>query len=356
MWGGWDKMDKQIYIQKLEELKQECNKIPDTIMGMNIKINSLITLNMRYELIQLNRNLKNHPYTLTKDIIQDSINEIKAKKETLFIEDDNKVFVQKKIKKEEKHKKLWNELWNKYHLNSYINKTERYEYRIKINNLNELIKDKKVLDIGCGQGTFTVAMMKAGAREVTGIDFSEDSIEFADNISKKLNLDKDKIKYITSSVYELPFEDETFDFIIQNGVFHHLENIDKALKEANRILRNEAYFWYYTDGSGGISHILWDYSNEILKNVPIEHIQKVLRMMNISDNKCYHLSDGFKAIYEHSTYKEVIDLLNKYGFKFEKRLKGGFETDMDGEIWEKDEYAKEKFGEGDLRILFKKVK
>src|SRR3989344_4720388 len=232
MWGGWDKMDKQIYIQKLEELKQECNKIPDTIMGMNIKINSLITLNMRYELIQLNRNLKNHPYTLTKDIIQDSINEIKAKKETLFIEDDNKVFVQKKIKKEEKHKKLWNELWNKYHLNSYINKTERYEYRIKINNLNELIKDKKVLDIGCGQGTFTVAMMKAGAREVTGIDFSEDSIEFADNISKKLNLDKDKIKYITSSVYELPFEDETFDFIIQNGVFHHLENIDKALKEA----------------------------------------------------------------------------------------------------------------------------
>ena len=61
--------------------------------------------------------------------------------------------------------------------------------------------------------------------------------------------------------------------------------------------------------------------------------------------------DGLNATYRHTSYKEITNRLSQFGFGNFKRLSGGFETDFDLDVIQKDPYGKEKFGEGDLRIL-----
>lgn len=72
-------------------------------------------------------------------------------------------------------------------------------------------KGFRVVDFGCGPGLYTTALAKHGA-DVTGIDFSSGSIEYAKDVAARENL---KINYINRNYLEfetLEFEtDERFD-------------------------------------------------------------------------------------------------------------------------------------------------
>jgi len=47
----------------------------------------------------------------------------------------------------------------------------------------KIIKGKKVLDFGCGNGRYSLALRKLGAKQVDGFDFSKKPVNF----SKKVN-------------------------------------------------------------------------------------------------------------------------------------------------------------------------
>ncbi len=76
--------------------------------------------------------------------------------------------------------------------------------------------------------------------------------------------------------------------------------------------------------------------------------------MSLSVGKRYHLGDSLQATYRHTTPEDLIDRLGSIGFDFKRRLVGGVETDTDGESLTRDRWSKEKFGTGDLRMLFAK--
>ena len=44
-----------------------------------------------------------------------------------------------------------------------------------------------------------------------------------------------------------------YDFAIQNGVFHHLDNEDKAYREIYSVMKKSAYLWFYTDGEENLN-------------------------------------------------------------------------------------------------------
>jgi ubiquinone/menaquinone biosynthesis C-methylase UbiE len=294
--------------------------------------------------------LKEHPYLLVRKLIEEQLEAFKTFQDILFIEDQNKSISSIKEDMEKKHHHIWDALWNKYDPAAFEEKVDRYKRRIKINNLEPLIKGKTCLDLGSGHGTFTFALAELGASFATGIDFSEESVAFANKV-RALRKSKDKTKFEVGSVYTLPYPDDSCEFILQNGVFHHLHDEVKAIVEASRVLKKGGYFWYYTDGEGGISYDLWDKSVYLLRNVPIEFIQMITKDMHVSTNKSYHLGDGLKATYRHTSWEKITAQLAAQGFGNFKRLQGGFDTDLDGPTMQNDPYAKEKFGEGDLRIL-----
>lgn len=127
----------------------------------------------------------------------------------------------------------------KVHINPDINTASRKEESIdKIINwiLEQLDKnDGYILDLGCGPGLYTEKLAKKGYK-VTGVDFSQNSIEYAKNSAIQNNLD---VNYICENYLKLEFK-EKFDLIIMIycdfGVLSIeeremlLENVYEALK------------------------------------------------------------------------------------------------------------------------------
>lgn len=233
------------------------------------------------------------------------------------------------------------------------NRIQRYIKRIKINKIEKIIKGKKIIDLGCGHGNFLMSCYRFGPKFCLGIDYGSNSIKFANKIKKKMGLSSKKIIFKTKSVYKTGVKNGSFDFAIQNGVFHHLDNEKKAYIEAHRVLKKNGFFWIYTDGGGGLRDIIYDMCQKVLKRIDKNYVITQIRSCGLNNSKEYLLGDNMNAEYRHTTYKKLTNFLKKTGFKNFRQLDGGFYSDFD-KPFSKDKYFKEKFGSGDLRILCQK--
>jgi len=91
----------------------------------------------------------------------------------------------------------------------------------------DMISGGNALDLGCGDGLFLQALRYKGI-EGCGLDFSVDGIK------------KCKEKGIKARVYDfsdkpLPFDDNTFDYVVMLDILEHLYYPEKVLKEACRV-------------------------------------------------------------------------------------------------------------------------
>jgi SAM-dependent methyltransferase len=346
---------KKTYLPFLNRLKKTADSMPNTPLLAAAKVESMVLVNMRYEKVMVNRRLKIHPYVLTNQILQDAIAYLRSWREAAFIEDPSAPVGANIRKLEEKHHDLFQKLWVKFTPEDYNDRIDRYTHRLRVNGLHDgFLKGKTCIDFGCGHGNFGHALLRAGAKSVYGIDFGKESVTYALAARDRLGVSTSRMVFEHGSVYRVPWPDNSFDFAIQNGVFHHLEDEDKAIVEVRRVLKPGGWFWVYTDGCGAISHDLWDASVHVLRNIPEDFILNRLDGLNLQVGKRYHLGDGLKATYRHTSWKEITGRLTRLGFGEFRRLRGGFPTDFDLDAITADKFGKEKFGEGDLRILAKK--
>jgi SAM-dependent methyltransferase len=90
---------------------------------------------------------------------------------------------------------------------------------------------RRLIDIGCGDGTFTVEVFDAGgAASVTGLDPAETAVRVA---RKKVG-DR-PINFTVGSAFDLPYPDGSFDLAYLRGVLHHMARPVDALREALRV-------------------------------------------------------------------------------------------------------------------------
>ncbi|MDO9022986.1 class I SAM-dependent methyltransferase [Zwartia sp.] len=87
-----------------------------------------------------------------------------------------------------------------------------------------------VLDLGCGDGAYTVEFPSIGVRKIVGIDPAVGAIEAARARAQTLNM-SDIVSFEVGNIYEL---DEylisgRFDCIVIRGVLHHLPDPARAL-------------------------------------------------------------------------------------------------------------------------------
>lgn len=132
-------------------------------------------------------------------------------------------------------KKAYNEWAKIYDTNE--NPTRDLNYQT-IREASLELKDKKVLEIGCGTGLNTVYLAER-AEHVTGIDISEKMLEKAyQRVGKK------NTEFITADITQpWQFGKETFDLIIGNLVLEHVENLAHVLHEAFRVLKSRGTFY-----------------------------------------------------------------------------------------------------------------
>lgn len=92
------------------------------------------------------------------------------------------------------------------------------------------VEGKKILEVGCGDGGFSLWMSRKN--EVFGIDISKVGLERAtDRANNKAN-------FCLADAQQLPFRDRVFDIIIAAEVLEHIPQPDYALGEINRVLKS----------------------------------------------------------------------------------------------------------------------
>lgn len=142
------------------------------------------------------------------------------------------------------------------------NREEIYEF------IGQDLKNKKVLDLGCGDGIDVEYYANLGA-EVTGIDPSEGLLEIARH--KYPNNE-----YINCLGENMPFEDNYFDSVYSKYAFMTSKNMEPIFDEVYRVLKTEGEFVYL------VTHPLRQFIERKENNT--DYFQQKIVDSNILDN------------------------------------------------------------------------
>jgi SAM-dependent methyltransferase len=94
---------------------------------------------------------------------------------------------------------------------------------------------RRVLEYGCGTGSYAFYLAGRGAR-VVGIDVSEVAIRLAVARAREKGLAG--ARFVEMNAERMAFSDGAFDLICGSGILHHLD-LERALDELCRVLRPE---------------------------------------------------------------------------------------------------------------------
>lgn len=97
------------------------------------------------------------------------------------------------------------------------------------------IKDKKILDLGCGIGRYSLRIGNY-ANEVVGVDISEICLEVAKRVAEyhKINSFVPKTLDFSKSNYE-----DYFDCVLAVNMLHHSDNLKLILKKIKNSLKKD---------------------------------------------------------------------------------------------------------------------
>ena len=105
-----------------------------------------------------------------------------------------------------------------------------------IHNDSIFTENSIVLEAGCGVGAQTKIIAKKNPDvKFVSVDISEKSIGEASSLVNSLGINN--VEFQQADIYDLPFEDESFDSVFVCFVLEHLHDPQKALKELQRVLR-----------------------------------------------------------------------------------------------------------------------
>jgi ubiquinone/menaquinone biosynthesis C-methylase UbiE len=101
---------------------------------------------------------------------------------------------------------------------------------------NVFLKDRVVLDIGCGGGNIGTKIIDK-VTHLVNLDISFNALLHA-----RERIGSNKSDYIQGDLASLPFELASFDVIVCYAALHHIDNIDIVAEEINRILKRGGVF------------------------------------------------------------------------------------------------------------------
>jgi len=91
-----------------------------------------------------------------------------------------------------------------------------------------------VLEIAPGAGYLSIELSKLGKYKITGMDISQDLVEICTRNAKEAGV---KIDFLQGNVSGMPFNADTFNFIICVLAFKNFKDPLKALQEMHRVLK-----------------------------------------------------------------------------------------------------------------------
>lgn len=119
--------------------------------------------------------------------------------------------------------------WRESHLGAL---TERIE-EDAIFRLAGDLGGKRVLDLGCGDGTYSIAAFQRGAH-VTGVDISNAML---DSAQRRASACGASVEWRQASAESLPYDSGKFDIVLAVTMLCFVKNPLQAVQEVSRVLR-----------------------------------------------------------------------------------------------------------------------
>jgi len=126
----------------------------------------------------------------------------------------------------------------KYAQRQINTKTHKREIKCISKALADVAKGSHILDIPCGAGRLLPELVEMGFK-VTSADVAPPMIEEAQKYAESQHL-KVKVDYAIADVLDTGFQDNSFDVVLCNRMFHHFRESEvrvAGLKELKRIAR-----------------------------------------------------------------------------------------------------------------------
>ncbi|NDV59770.1 class I SAM-dependent methyltransferase [Bacteroides sp. 519] len=106
--------------------------------------------------------------------------------------------------------------------------------------IDNLTKESRMADIGCGTGGQTMTLAQHTSGQVTGLDLFPDFIQIFNRNAEQLNL-HGRVKGIIGSMTDpLPFEKESLDLIWSEGAIYNI-GFERGLNEWRQYLKTGGY-------------------------------------------------------------------------------------------------------------------
>lgn len=90
---------------------------------------------------------------------------------------------------------------------------------------------KRIIDIGCGDGKYTIELLSFNPEYILGVDAAEVAIGLAVAKTKDIT----NIKFRVADIYSLHNINDHFDIAIVRGVLHHLNDAAQAIQSVMNI-------------------------------------------------------------------------------------------------------------------------
>ncbi|MBS4199507.1 demethylmenaquinone methyltransferase [Bacillus sp. FJAT-49732] len=140
--------------------------------------------------------------------------------------------------KEERVHSVFEKIHDNYDkMNSIISFQQHIKWRKETMKKMNVPLGAHALDLCCGTGDWTIALAQTVGSEgkVTGLDFSSNMLQVAKEKKEKEQLHQ--IELIQGNAMELPFEDDSFDYVTIGFGLRNVPDYMQVLKEMNRVLK-----------------------------------------------------------------------------------------------------------------------
>lgn len=155
-----------------------------------------------------------------------------------------------------------------------------------------------VLEIAPGPGLLSIELAKLGNYKIVGMDISSDFVDIARKNAREADA---HVEFRQVDVSDMPFPDNTFDFIFCTAAFKNFDQPLKALNEMNRVLKME-----------GTALII-----DLKRNVSAAEINAMTKKMEVKGIESLFMRVTFKYFLRKGAYTshEMRDLIHYSRFR-----------------------------------------
>lgn len=182
------------------------------------------------------------------------------------------------------------------------------------------LKDKTILDLGCGAGSHCFEFAKHGAKKIVGVDISKKMLEVAERENSHPN-----ITYLNLPMENLSELSEKFDLVVSSLALHYVKDFENLIKDVFQLLTPNGFFVFSQE------HPLTScFSGNGSRWTKDENGKKLFaNISNYSTDGLRESSwfvDGVKKY--HRTFSSIVNTLVQNGFNIEKMIEPIPSTEM----------------------------